>query len=748
MWIFSKIFEKKRDNEEINEEEKRPKRRGDKKKALASTALMLMLLVAVYAEPVSAGIGDWFDSAKEKASNLLDRAKNGFKKGVAYATTGFVIGVITPIPGVDEAILATGGFIIGFIKGVMEEPTSTSGEQQRIPLKPNRYATGNETASDSDNPNIGKTVDDANQKAYEAIAELTAKLRSDLVKYDIKEEGATGDLWAEIYAPKTVYGFSAFPVQVKIYTKESNIPFSKVHIRSIKIYLLPENSSVPLWARTWDYASDGSQGLNGESVVYSTILKVPDDYVYKVEQAIQTGQVTRGLIEELWNATTKTWEIYVDIGAYREIWQNDPAKTTQSDCEAAGGKWDINTNTCYVFVRNADINYRVYTTSAWRHVSMAHDISMLADGMYASLPIKFLKSLEANKWAIYQEEFTGALSNFIILSAANPIHVIGSTADYKFYIAPNPKYFEPLNVAFQDDFRFVVVREYKDLSWNIADSIFGELGTLTDDSPGVPKLLTAKYTEDPNTLTYKVYGMALFTITRDDGIPIKVWLVVEPKVSIIPNTRTVLEDSQVEQLTQLTEDDKLTEEEIEQTRAMAQSWISGLQEKITNAESIQKKATAEGNEKAELYARKAIEAYKDAINALNKIMQTDDTKMFLNWLNVAKKLEQAGDFYTSAAEKALFGEYKQAELDAKAAEELVNLAEEYKPHLSLSGLLNGKLPFGLTTMDVIVLAIGIAAIIIGRWLGIGPWIGIIILLFWFGGMLVEKGIDLALDKLL
>lgn len=741
--IFSFLKKEQKDEDEDTKKRKE-KCRNHVGKVIASTALMLMLLTSIYAEPVSAGL---FDSVKKKASNLLDRAKNGFKTGVAYATTGFVIGLMTPIPGVDEAVLAAGGFIIGFIKGAMEEPTDS---KNQVPLNSGRYATKNETDSDSDNPNIVKVVDNINQKAYGAIAELTAKLRSDLVEYDINEEGATGDLWAKIYAPQTIYGFSAFPVQVKIYTKEGNIPFSKVHIRSIKIYLLPENSSVPLWTRTWDYGSDGSQGLNGESVVYSTVLKVPDDYVYKIEQAIQTGQVTRQLINELWNATTKTWEIYVDINAYRELWQNDPTKTTQSDCEAAGGKWDSSTNTCYVFVRNADINYRVHTTSAWRHVSMARDIAMLADGMYASLPIKFLKSLEANKWAIYQEEFTGALSNFIILSAASPIHVIDSTADYKFYIAPNPKYFEPLNVTFKDDFRFVVVREYKDLSWTIAYSIFGKLGTLTDDSPGIPKLLTAKYTGGPDVLTYKVYGLAMFTITRDDGIPIKIWLVVEPKVSVIPNTRTVLDDSQVEQLTQFTEDGKLTDEEIKQTRAMAQSWISGLQEKITNAESIQKKAAAEGNKKAELYAKKAIEAYKDAIDALNKVMQTDDTRMFLNWLNVAKKLEQAGDFYNSAAEKALFGEYKQAELDAKAAGDLVNLANEYKPRLdlSLSGLLNGKLPFGLTTMDLIVLAIGIIAIIIGKQLGIGPWIGILILLFWFGGMLVEKGIDTLLDRLL
>jgi len=692
---FFSLFEKKKDEDE----EKRQKKRRQARKHRVAGALMLMiLLTSLYAEPVAAFSfpspnWDW-------GSKFLEH----WKEGLATAAVGAAIGA-----SVGGPIGAVVGFFAGYIAGsvgigsivdAVSEPDQTAETQ----ITSDRQANGSTITDDSDETN--KLLDESNQEAYERIAELTAKLRSDLVQYDTKEDGATGDLWIEIYGPQSIYGFSAFPVQAKLYTKESNIPFNVIHLRSVEIYLQKENSTVPLWKRIWDYGN-GSEGMNGESAVYTTILKVPDDYVYEVQQAISTGQVTRDLIEELFEANTSTWEIFVKVDAYREVWQNEPSYTNQQDCEDNGGKWDSDENVCYVFVKNVDIDYTAYTTSAWRHVSMAHDIAQLADGFYASLPVKFLNTEAATKWAIYQEKYAGALSNFIILTFATPLHVIGSTADYKFYIVPNPGYFDPLSPTFEDDFRFVAVREYKDLSWTVADSIFGGLGTMSADSPTM-KLLTAHYTEDPNTLTYKVYGLASFTIKRDDNTTIPLWLVVSPKISVIPNTRTVLADEQMEQLVQFTDDDQITEEEMEQIKGIAASLINGLQEKITAAEDLKAKADAENNEKASLYAEKAIEAYEDAIEALNKITQTDAVQEYLNWLNVAKKLEQAGDFYMSAAEKALYGEYEQAELDAQKGDELVDLADEYKPHIDILGtakdLLNKEV-FGVKLWVILLIIV-------------------------------------------
>ena len=673
MRLFFSIFEKKRDEEE-DEEAKNRKERG---KALASVAIMLMLLVSVYAEPVAAWPWD----------HLGEKIKNGVK-GFIHDHAKEISGAVGII--VTAACLAsTGGAgsaaCIGM--GVSAAGATYAAIQVAAPSQtssPSSWtssenATVEDLTNDNDTlQNVGKIISDANQQAYQKIAELNAMLRSDLTKYDITETGATGDLWAEVYGPEKIYGYSAFPVQVKLYTKESNIPFSYVHIRSIKVYIKEENSTVPLWTRTWDYGT-GSEGLNGQSAVYTTILKVPDPFAYDIKNMIETGQISKDTIQKIFNSTTKTWEIFVDISAYREIWQNDPSITDSSNCSDSTHKWDSNTSTCYVFARNADINYHVQTTSAWKHVTRARDLSILNEGFYASLPVKFLASDASTKWTLYQETFTGALSDFIILTYSTPVHVMGSTADYKFFIAPNPGYFQPLSPQFQDDFRFVVVRVNKGGTWETADSIFGNLGTLTD-STAVDKLLNAKYTTDTNALTYSVFGLAYFTITRDDNITIPVWLITQPKVSVEQNTRVVMDDTQIQQLTELVSDKQISKDDSEKIKAQIQSWLNGLDEKIQNAKVLQSKAKSLGYSDAEAYAYKAIKSYEAAKSALQQAQGEDDVQMLLNWLNAAKKYEQAGDFYVNAAQKALYGAPEQAELDAKMATKLSNVADKYEPH--------------------------------------------------------------------
>jgi len=324
---------------------------------------------------------------------------------------------------------------------------------------------------------------------------------------------------------------------------------------------------------------------------------------------------------------------------------------------------------------------------------------------------------------------------------SKPVHVLGSTADYKFIIAPNPGYFDPLTPTFEDDFRFVVVRKYIDGEWTIADSIFGALGTLTDESQAVPKSLVAYYTKDPTALTYEVYALALFTIHRDDGAPMKVWLIVKPKVSVLPDMRIVLADNQTAQITQFTADGKLTEDDISQIRQMATAWIEGLNEKITTAQQLKEKADAEKNDKASLYAKKSIEAYQDAISVLQKTMQTDDVQMLLNFVNAAKKLEQAGDFYLSAAEKALYGEYEQAELDAQMGDELTELANRYLPRFDIAN--------ALSTLDwksvlIIVALTAVGYLVFGRIGAIGGFILGLIVVF---GPIVVEWLESLLDKI-
>lgn len=136
---------------------------------------------------------------------------------------------------------------------------------------------------------------------------------------------------------------------------------------------------------------------------------------------------------------------------------------------------------CYVFVRNDDIKYIVCIISVWWYVSMVYDIVDFVDGFYVFLLVKFFNIEVLMKWVFYQEKYVGVFLNFIILIFVILVYVIGLIVDYKFYIVFNLGYFEFFNLFFNDDFRFVVVREYEDLGWIVVDLIFGNFGMMSLD---------------------------------------------------------------------------------------------------------------------------------------------------------------------------------------------------------------------------------------------------------------------------
>ena len=694
MKLFFSLFEKKNDDED----EKKPKPRKSRRKATAGIALILLFAMSLYAQPAAAY--PW-DSAIHKVSSTLHGIKEKIKEhhtaiiGVALIAGGIVLSA-TGVGASAGAYLILGGVgMIGIDSLLNRSKGGNGGDDDVLNYRAAQNATTADLEDDKDVVNsTAKALDDTQQAAYKQIAELNAMLRSDLTKYDFTEDGATGDLWAEVYAPQKVYGFSAFPVQVDIHVAKSNIPFSAVHIRSIRVYVKEDNSSTALWTRTWDYGTAGSEGLNGEEVVYSTILKVPDPYAYQVKQMLDSGQIDKNLVLEIFkNATTKPWEIFVDVSAYREQWQSDPQYTDKDSCTAQPHhKWDDNTSTCYVFVKNVDIDYHIQTTSAWRHVTMANDLAILNEGMWASLPVKFVNTILKSRWSLYQETFAGAVSDFTILTYANPVHVMGSTADYMFYIGPTQGYFDPLDVTLSDDFRFFTVRVLQGGSWELADSIFGSLGNITvphknDTTPPAvpPKKLNAHYTTSTNILTYNVLGIAYFTITRKDGQKIPIWEIVWPKVSVEPNTHTVMDDTQIQQLVTLVNQSAIDNETLAQLKSDIQAMVNGLNDKLRTAQAIEKNAEGVKNTQAAGYAKKAEMAYKYAIDALNHAASSNDKQTILNYLNAAKKYEQAGDFYMSAAKKALYGAPEQAKLDAQMGDHLSNLASQYEPHIDVLG---------------------------------------------------------------
>ena len=680
MKLFFSLFEKEEDDKG---KEKSPHRRG---KSLVSAFILLLLISSTF----SAGYASaWsLGSITSTISSTFDKIKSTVQGMGTGALVGAAIGAVvgSVVPGVGTALGAeVGAAIGGAIGGYLGyRSSSSSSSESSTTIYNHQNATTTDLTNDQDVvDSTTKALDDTQQAAYKQIAELNAMLRSDLTQYDISETGATGDLWAQIYAPKKVYGFSAFPVQVKIFTKKSNIPFSLIHIKKVQVYIKKNNSTIPLWTRTWDYGN-GSEGINGESLVYSTVLKVPDPYQYQVKQMLDSGQANKNLIMQIFNnATTEPWEIFVNISAYREEWQSDPSHTDQSSCEAAGEKWDANTSTCYEKIGDTQINYGIQTTSAWKHITMANDLAILNEGMYASLPVRFAKTNLATKWSLYQETFTGAVSDFIILTYASPVHVMGSTADYKFYIAPNPGYFSPLNVTMSDDFRFFTVRVQNGGSWELADNVFGNLGALAGE--GSSKELNAHYTTSTDTLTYNVFGIAYFTIKRSDNQTIPVWEIVWPKVSVEPNERVVMDDTQIQQLVTLVNQSKLDNNTLSQLKSDVQAMINGLNEKLQTAKAFEENAKGVGNTQAAGYAKKAEMAYQASIDALNHAASSNNKQQILNYLNAAKKYEQAGDFYMSAAKKALYGAPEQAKLDAQMGDHLSNLASQYEPHIDILG---------------------------------------------------------------
>jgi len=701
MRLFFSLFEKPSEEEEKEKKKKRCNRR----KRVAGALIMLMLFVSIYAQPASAfSFSSWWSGVKERASNV--------GKMVVSATVGIVVGgacIASTLGFGTPACIAMGVAAAGATYAAMDLAFGgDEGETQTTAtFTSERQANETTPISDPDNPDADKITDEANQRAYQAIAELNAKLRSDFVQYGSSSN--SGDIIAYIYGPEKIYGFAAFPTQVKLVISESPIKFNRVHIQQIKVYLKDINNTI-YWTRTWDYGETGSEGLNGAELVYTTILKAPDDLVYNVRDAINSGQITKELYEKLWNTSTREWEINVDITAYRESWIGYPNATTPEACQQAGGNWSTQDNKCYVFERNIPITVHAESTTAWKHVTGFVDVATIDEGMYGSLPIKFLLSARG-KWTIYLSRYAGAVSDFIIVTAATPVHVLNSTADYKFIIAPNPGYFEPAtNYTIVDDFRFATLRVIEGGRMELADTVTGTLGGLTEP---VEVPLSVKYTDAPGTLTYHSIGLVYAEVVRDDGTRIPIWLAAEPQISVLANIYMVLQDQEVEKLIQYWKD-----QDPEKVQAEVDAMINGLYDKIEDTKQLLQKAQELQNQKAEGYAKKAIDEYEAAIDNLEKIKQTDDYQEFLNRLNAAKKHEMAGDFYRNAARKALYGDLKQAELDAKKAEEYSDLANQYEPHVDIFGtaksLLQQKV-FGIPLWALLViLFVLVGAIVIWK----------------------------------
>ena len=696
MKLFFSLFERKKEEKEKNEKKKQ--RRSAK--TLASAFIMLILINSTFSAGYAAAWGpDW-----DWGSKFITHWKEGFATAIAGAAVGFMVG--GPI---GAAVGFFGGYLVGAegIGSLVDYFSAPGGSSQGETggTSPDRYASENSTTSDTDNPDAQKIVNDANQKAYQAIQELTAKLRSDFIQYG--SSSGTGIVTVTIYGPSSIYGFSAFPVQARLHVADTPIPFDVVHLEEVHIYVIDKDGH-KYWERKWIYTANGSAGSEGiapgQNVVYTTVLKGPDPLLYKIKQAVETGQIDRQLYDEIWNTTTSEFEVHVWVKGFQEAWKGYPNATDSASCQKVDGKWYD--GMCYVFDKKIDFQVDAESTSAWKHVTGVADVAEVTDGMYGSLPVKFLMSDTPSKWAIYQSRYAGGLSDFVVVTAASPVHVLNSTANYKFIIAPNPDYFNPATPKIRDDFRFVILRVIEGGRMELADQVNGNLGDLTEPKE-MP--LTAHYTDAPGTLDYHALGLAYVNIIRDDNVSIPVWLVAEPQISVLQNLYVAVADQEVQKLI-----NSFKKNDTAKIKGTVDALISGLQQKLDDTEQLLQKAQSLKNKDAEEYAEKAIAEYKAAINDLKKLEQVDDYQTFLNYLNAAKKHEQAGDYYRNAARKALDGDLEQAKIDAQKGDELSKLASEYEPGFNLAGLLGGK--EGMKALLALVIAIVLAGAV---WLMMG-----------------------------
>ncbi|KUH33898.1 hypothetical protein APY94_03985 [Thermococcus celericrescens] len=616
----------------------------------------------------------------------------------------------------------------------------------------NKNATRKDILNGTDYAEWLKLSTKAQQEAYVQLAKYTQQLMSDFVSYDYQQQGSLGDLKVQVYGPDKVYGFSAFPVQIKITVDKKKPDWAYLHLHSVKVYVINTETGQKIWTRTWSWSGDDVPLLNGDEFVLGTVLKVPDDYAYMVRDAVYSGNFNRAVYHNLTNAVVPRFEIGVEIDAQREMWEWKTADSQEECNNLAGGKehvYDSNSSTCYILTDMVDTDVTGETTSAYMHTSGVPDFGQWGN-LTASAPKSMLNSEYVEMYQIFQQRLYGALSNFEVISMATPIHVMDSTANWKFIFEAVPDYFDPLTKingklpVFGDDFRIAVARIIKGgQTWEIA---YTKSTKMTDFTTSYELGLPVKYTSTNDTIDYVVAGLAYLELTRDDGTKIPIWYMVVPKVSVQENIEVAFKDSRIRPLVELTNKSQVSDADIQAAQQLVDTIKQELEKKKLQADELRAKAETMNIPEGIEYAKRAKDAYENSERGLDKYLEEvkkgKDGKWALNWLNYARKMEDAGDFWLNAAIKITNGLKEQAEWNAEQAQNIEGLAKQYEPHFDIYGFLqNGiQLPFGLTLVDVLVIIIAAAVTWFGRqFLGpIGSILGLVILVGWFSGKFIGE----------
>ena len=737
MRLFSHIFSflRRKKQREEDEEEKEKKQRKERGKALVSAALMLMLLVSIYAEPVAAF--SWPKPNWEAVGNFLDTLKNNVLGGAGGALVGakygaVIGGSIGGPPG--AAIGALVGGIAGYIAGARIEQKikekiantklgqwlglSTSETDFSGLLDTGKNVTLANFTNDYyiKNSLVSNLTRDADMAALQDLQILISKLQSSIINYDFQASGDSGEFTdIELKGPEKIYGFSAFPIELRFKPRGNSEVKDPVCITSVKIYAKDTTYGNTYWTRTWTFGEDEKCLEPPTSFVWSfpTILKGPDPYSSYINDVLN-GQANEQLIQEIFNAEPQEFEIVAEVTGYRKIYYQD-----------GSGNW--------IFDHNEPIHAVFTSLSAYRHIGGG---TYVISGFAGSLPIYYQDAPEASEFTAFQMKAAGASSDLVARLWSSPIHILSATAPYKVYIQGNPGYFEGLNPAIIDEARIVVYRITKDGHWELAAALpLNGVANLGDLSTG--KLLegSVTYHTDDNTVSYRAFVAVKAWVQRDDGAQIPIWILVEPAVAPVDPTRKVTMDQYIEEIGDLVGDNSITLEEAQRLQAIADSLISSLQSKIDVAQSWKEKGEAENKDLVVEYASKAIYHYKEAIKYAEKLKNADDSQDVLKYAEIVKEEEVAGDYYLRAAELAYYGQKEQAQTLVEDASKIEQSISEIK------GGLAGIFPDFGDPQELMWFAIkiilSIAAIYVARKLfgGVGALIVLAIVFVWWIGPL-------------
>ncbi|MBA2846658.1 tetratricopeptide (TPR) repeat protein [Methanococcus maripaludis] len=506
------------------------------------------------------------------------------------------------------------------------------------------------------------------EAAAKDIAEIKDKLESGIGTYSFKTTGTLSDVSVSMKGPDKIYGFSAFPVQLKFDEALTGSESSYVKIESVKIYLV-DSDGVKWNERTYSddiklqkESNDYPEAI--EEYILNFTMKAPDPYIGKAKSMI-TNAPDREILQELINAEVKEFELVVEIDGYAKLYK-----------EESGYKLDPVTGlevwkTWEEYDKTITIDTKLTSLEAWGRI---HNGAYYVDGADGSLPTKFVNEVTPIAYSSYAN---GATSNIIGRCWASPVHCYNSSAQYKFILVGQPENLEPVPVTIEDDYRALVLKLRDDGVATIASETPGNFHDMAVHN-GVTTSLN--YLKDDSTEAFETYFLVIADVDDDIDSALPVWSIIQPRISVIDNVKYSLSEEFKEEILELLSDGSVSDTDSERISEIIEISENSLKEKQYVAEIDSEKY--EDNEKASNAISNALEDYEKAFEYYEKAKNTDDPEEVKVYTYLAGDIyEPAGDYWREAAEKYNLGLDDQGDALASNAEKLESLASEYEPSL-------------------------------------------------------------------